>query len=359
MYLTMHVLEKAKKPLNALKDSVVDINAVNFWLQKFNPLWSGNQALGKIVQKENAANEMVSLTIQVNRLFKFGLAGQHHPVFITVNGIRYERTYSLTKLDDQHVLLTVKKVNAGIVSTWLVEKAQVEDIIEFGQPFGEMTLAQAPSPLLLLAAGSGITPMLSMLKSLSQTKQFSEQPIQLMYWVKYHVDAAFKVRFEELARQYSNFKFQIFFTQEADADSRLDATHAAQIENIAASTVYACGPSGFVAQAETLFGHAQCFMNEAFSMSPVADDEIGFVNITLTQSKKTVSIPKGQSILASLEQQNIKPSHGCRMGICNKCACNKVEGSTKSLVNGSQNTEPGNLLKICVNSAQSDLVIDL
>ena len=355
----MHVLEKAKKPLNALKDSVVDVNAVNFWLQKFNPLWSGNQALGKIVQKENAANEMVSLTIQVNRLFKIGEAGQHHPVFACVNGIRYERTYSLTQLDDQHVLLSVKKVNTGIVSTWLVEQAQVGDILEFGQPFGDMTLVSNSAPLLLLAAGSGITPMLSLLKAMSKTKQIAEQPIQLMYWVKYHDDAAFKLRFEALANEYPNFKFQIFFTQEDVPDPRLNAAHAAQIDDIEHSTVFACGPSGFVTQAEALFDHAQCFMSEAFSMSPIATDDIGFVNVTLTQSNKTVSIPKGQSILASLEQQNIKPNHGCRMGICNKCACNKVEGSTKNMVNGSQNTEPGNLLKICVNSAQSDLVIDL
>ncbi len=87
--------------------------------------------------------------------------------------------------------------------------------------------------------------------------------------------------------------------------------------------------------------------------------DIGFVNVTLLKSKKVIAIPKGQSILTSLEQQNIKPTHGCRMGICNKCVCNKVEGSTKNMVNGSQNAEPGNVLKICVNSAQSDLVIDL
>ncbi len=359
MCSTMHVLEKAKKPLNALKDSVVDVNAVNFWLQKFNPLWSGSQALGKVVQKENAANDMVSFTIQINRLFKFGQAGQHHPVFIRVNGIRYERTYSLTQLDAQHVLLSVKKVDAGIVSSYLVEKTQVGDIIEFGQPFGEMKLPSTRSPLILLAAGSGITPMLSLLKALSQTKDMSEQPIQLLYWVKRHADAAFKARFDELAAQYPNFKFQIFFTQEAQADARLGASHIAQIENLGASTIYACGPSGFVTQAEQLCSSAQCFMSEAFSMSAVDTDEVGFVNITLTQSNKTVSIPKGQSILSSLEQQNIKPNHGCRMGICNKCACNKVEGSTKNLVNGSRNTEPGNLLKICVNSAQTDLVIDL
>ncbi len=94
-----------------------------------------NQALGKIVQKENAANEMVSLTIQVNRLFKIGEAGKHHPVFARVNGIRYERTYSLTQFDDQHVLLSVKKVNTGIVSTWFVEQAQVGDIYRIWSTF--------------------------------------------------------------------------------------------------------------------------------------------------------------------------------------------------------------------------------
>lgn len=79
----------------------------------------------------------------------------------------------------------------------------------------------------------------------------------------------------------------------------------------------------------------------------------------MTQSNKTVAIPKGQSILASLEHQGIKPNHGCRMGICNKCACNKAQGATKNLLNGAANNEPTQLLKICVNSAQSDLVIDL
>mgnify|MGYP001559223262 FL=1 len=134
---------------------------------------------------------------------------------------------------------------------------------------------------------------------------------------------------------------------------------AADLQNLENSIVYCCGPSGFVSKAEQLFAQAKQFKGEAFSMSLADLSDTGFINVTLTQSKKIVSIPKGQSILVSLEQQNIKPTHGCRMGICNKCACNKVEGSTKNLVNGAQNTEPGNLLKICINSAQTDLVIDL
>lgn len=359
MSMTMHALQKTKQPLNFFTESVIDFNAVNFWLQKFNPLWSSNQALAKVVHKEFAAEDMVSLTLQVNRHFKLGQAGQHHPVFITVNGVRYERTYSLTQLDRQHVLLSVKKVEAGKVSTWLAEQAKEGDILEFGIPFGDMTVP-ADKPLVLLAAGSGITPMFSLLKSLSKNNQLKAQPIQLMYWVKRHEDAAFKADFEKWAELNSNFSFHIFYTQEAEHDARLNETHAAEIKNLTESTVFACGPSGFSAKAEELFAQtAQVFKSEAFSMSLAQTDDIGFVNVTLTQSNKVISIPKGQSILVSLEQQNIKPTHGCRMGICNKCVCNKAEGATKNLLNGAQNSEPGNALKICVNSAQSDLVIDL
>ena len=356
----MHVVEKMKKsPLSSLAESVMDQHAANFWLQKFNTLWSINQALGKIVQKENSAQNMMSLTIQVNRHFQMRQAGQHHPVFVEVNGVRYERSYSLTQLDAQHVLLTVKKVDQGKVSSWLVEQAQVGDILEFGQPYGDMLLPEQAQPMILLAAGSGITPMLSLLKALSKTDRMTQAPIQLLYWVKQYADVAFKARFEQLAEQYPNFSFQVFYTQEEDAGKRLNQDHLALVNNIENSLVYACGPSGFVAQAEQLFANAQSFKSEAFSMTPVENSDIGFVNITLLKSNKVLVIPKGQSILSSLEQQNIKPTHGCRMGICHKCVCNKVEGSTKDLVNGSQNSEPGNLLKICVNSAQSDLVIDL
>ena len=151
----------------------------------------------------------------------------------------------------------------------------------------------------------------------------------------------------------------MFHTQAEQPDARLNESYLSEIENLAESTVYVCGPSGFVTTAEQLFETAKTFKSEAFSLSELVSDEVGFIEVTLTRSQKTVSIPKGQSILVGLEQQNIQPTHGCRMGICNKCACNKAQGSTKNLVNGATNTEPGNLLKICVNSAQTDLVIDL
>lgn len=355
----MYTTAKKKSPFNFVLNAIVEPRDADFWLQKINPLWSVYQPLGQIVAKQQSAQDMISLTIQVNRHFKMGQAGQHHPVFVVVDGIRYERTYSLTVLDEQHVLLTVKKVAEGKVSTWLVEQAQVGDIIEFAAPYGEMQVPKTTAPLVLLAAGSGITPMYSLLEHLVKTKQINDQAVHLLYWVKTPQDAAFTEKLKTWAEQYSQFTFDVFYTQAEPTAARLNVEHAASIAQIEQSTVYACGPSGFVQKAEQIFEKAALLHTEAFSMTPISSADIGFVNITLTQSNKVLTIPKGQSILASLEQQNLKPKHGCRMGICNKCACNKVEGSTQNMVNGTQNTEPGNLLKICINSAQSDLVIDL
>ena len=175
-------------------------------------------------------------------------------------------------------------MNAGKVTTWFAEQAEVGDIIEFGQPFGDMTLPEQDSPLLLLAAGSGITPMLSMLEALKDKAEL-DAPVTLWYWVKKNQDAAFIARFEELAQKYSNFSYQVFATQEQPAAPRLDESYLDQLQALEQSTVYACGPSGFVATAERLFASAKLFKSEAFSMSLNDEADTGFVNVTLTQSK--------------------------------------------------------------------------
>lgn len=353
----MQAIQKRTTRLRSLTKSVFEPHATDFWLQKINPIWSTHLALAKIVDKKQVANDTVSLTLQPNRHVNLGRAGQHHPVKVKIAGRIYERSYSLTERHGQ-LILTVKKVAEGKVSAWLVDHSQIGDIIELGQPFGEMQL-QDQQCLVLLAAGSGITPMLSLVEALKHQQALNTTQVQLLYWVKHHEDAAYAQWFEALAKQFPLFQFQIFYTQDQEHDARLNVTHLAAIDDLDQSTVYACGPSGFVAKAEELFAQAQVFMSEAFSLSTVSEDETGFVNVTLSKSNKTVAIPKGQSILAGLEQANVKPTYGCRMGICNKCACQKAQGSTRNLLNASENSEPNNLLKICVNSAKSDLVIDL
>ena len=355
----MQAIEKRASLFNSMAQSVMNSHDANFWLQKINPLWSMNQPLAKVVKKQIVAKDMVSLILQCNRHVQRGVAGQHHPVTVEIAGRHYERTYSLMQVDADHLCLTVKKVDQGLVSSWLVDQSQTGDILRLGQPYGEMQQQVQTPRLLLLAAGSGITPMLSLIEAFCQSRQLKAISVQLMYWVKTHEDAAYAEYLKEVAENFTNFTYQIFYTQEHD--QRLNPSHIDQLKSLNETTVYACGPSGFAATAETLFKHVASIQTEAFSLSQFDTDatDTGFINVTLTQSNKTLAIPKGQSILSSLEHQGIKPKHGCRMGICNKCACTKAQGATKNLLNGSANHEPSQLLKICVNSAQSDLVIDL
>ena len=355
----MQAIEKRASLFNSMAQSVMNSHDANFWLQKINPLWSMNQPLAKVVKKQIVAKDMVSLILQCNRHVQRGVAGQHHPVTVEIAGRHYERTYSLMQVDADHLCLTVKKVDQGLVSSWLVDQSQTGDILRLGQPYGEMQQQVQTPKLLLLAAGSGITPMLSLIEAFCQSRQLKAIFVQLMYWVKTHEDAAYAEYLKEVAENFPNFTYQIFYTQQQD--QRLNPSHIDQLKSLNETTVYACGPSGFAATAETLFKHVASIQTEAFSLSQFDTDatDTGFINVTLTQSNKTIAIPKGQSILSSLEHQGIKPKHGCRMGICNKCACSKAQGSTRNLLNGSANHEPSQLLKICVNSAQSDLVIDL
>ena len=355
----MQAIEKRASLFNSMAQSVMNSHDANFWLQKINPLWSMNQPLAKVVKKQIVAKDMVSLILQCNRHVQRGVAGQHHPVTVEIAGRHYERTYSLMQVDADHLCLTVKKVDQGLVSSWLVDQSQTGDILRLGQPYGEMQQQVQTPKLLLLAAGSGITPMLSLIEAFCQSRQLKAIFVQLMYWVKTHEDAAYAEYLKEVAENFPNFTYQIFYTQQQD--QRLNQSHVNQLKSLNETTVYACGPSGFAATAETLFKHVASIQTEAFSLSQFDTDatDTGFINVTLTQSNKTLAIPKGQSILSSLEHQGIKPKHGCRMGICNKCACTKAQGATKNLLNGSANHEPSQLLKICVNSAQSDLVIDL
>ena len=355
----MQAIEKRASLFNSMAQSVMNSHDANFWLQKINPLWSMNQPLAKVVKKQIVAKDMVSLILQCNRHVQRGVAGQHHPVTVEIAGRHYERTYSLMQVDADHLCLTVKKVDQGLVSSWLVDQSQTGDILRLGQPYGEMQQQVQTPRLLLLAAGSGITPMLSLIEAFCQSRQLKAIFVQLMYWVKTHEDAAYAEYLKEVAENFPNFTYQIFYTQQQD--QRLNQSHVNQLKSLNETTVYACGPSGFAATAETLFKHVASIQTEAFSLSQFDTDatDTGFINVTLTQSNKTLAIPKGQSILSSLEHQGIKPKHGCRMGICNKCACTKAQGSTRNLLNDSANHEPSQLLKICVNSAQSDLVIDL
>ena len=360
------------KPLNlrVFFSPIIAADVFDFWAGECRSLLTWQRPLARIVERRVEAKNTVTLVLKPNKHFLGFNAGQHINVTVEVNGMRLTRSYSLTNIPNKKCLLaiTVKAVENGKVSSYLCQKAQAGEIVEIGQAFGEMTLTTAPSkPSVFLAAGSGITPLMSLIRHL--TAEQLTQPITLIYWAKTRAELCFVQELRQLEVNHTNFHVTFALTNEThllagELNRRPDAkllNHA--ITHLENSQVFACGNAGFVDSIRQLIGqkclsfHAESFTPPAFSN--VVSTALGTVRVQLQASKKTLELSAGQPLLNALEAQGIEVSSGCRMGICNTCACSKLSGTTQDLTTGELTSEPQSALRLCVARANSDLILDL
>src|SRR5690606_32833894 len=135
--------------------------------------------------------------------------GQHMNVSAEVNGVRVTRSYSLSDVPraDGRLSITVKHVEGGRLSEHLCRDARVGDVLELGQAFGQMTWVQPPQgEWLLLAAGSGITPMMSLIRSVvgagkgGKPRHMPEglQGLTLVYWARTRAELCFAAELQEM-----------------------------------------------------------------------------------------------------------------------------------------------------------------
>jgi ferredoxin-NADP reductase len=356
-------------PLQVLIQSVFSPTAFDFWASHLNPTWSWQRPLARIVARRIAAKDCVTLTLKPNRHAEPFLAGQHINITTEINGVRYTRSYSPSLLPDQNRVftITVKRMSGGKVSNWLYEQAQIGQVIELGAAFGDMTLSSVYQKHVFLAAGSGITPFLSLVRE--WVAQGALGDMTLIYWAKTKAELCFVDEFAALAAQYANLQIHYALTQEQP--SQVPQTHIAYerlsqrlletlVPDLNQRVAYACGPAGFVEQARLLTQEqAKDFYGEAFSLPLVANERLESVNIHLTKSNRTIRVASGQPLLAALEAQGLKPASGCRMGICNTCVCIKQAGTTEHILTQARDHEAGSSVRICISSARSDLTLDL
>jgi len=219
--------------------------------------------------------------------------------------------------------------------------------------------------LWLLAAGSGITPMMALVRQLAG--QGMPADLALTYWVRRREEACFLDELRALAAQHPRFRLRLMLTREGaiaddEGEGRLCEGHLEGMlaDALAAQQVMACGPGGFVETARTLLaGRTASFQAEAFTPPPVTVVDEGEVEVRLLRSGRTLRLPRGQSLLTALEAQGLKPASGCRMGICNTCACGKRQGITRDIQTNARSAEPDATVRICINAAASDLTLDL
>jgi stearoyl-CoA 9-desaturase NADPH oxidoreductase len=355
----------ASQTLKQLVAPLVDPAVYDFWAQKLNPTLSWDRCLARVEERHVEARDTVSLVLKPNRRFHGFQPGQHLNVTVEVNGARLTRSYSPSDSvrKDGRVRLTIKAIPGGKVSQHLVHRCQIGDVVELGQAYGDMVLPSAPAAWLFVAAGSGITPIMSLLRTLTRTPL--EQPVSLIYWARTRADLCFSETLQAMAHHDPLLKIHTVLTREPERlqyelDGRpREPLFRNLVPDLERRRVVVCGPDGFVDSIRALLADkAARFQAESFSPAAVVTTAGAPVTITLSKSQVSVQIPSGVPLLAALESRGLKPAYGCRMGICNTCSCQKRSGSTVDTRNGTGHDEPGPL-RLCINSASSDLTLDL
>ena len=359
--------------LKRLARTLVSPGTFDFWASRLSSTWSWDRPLARIVARRAESSDTFTLLLQPNRHWAGFLPGQHLNIGAEIDGTVVTRSYSLSDAPraDGRVAITVKAIPGGKLSQHLCRAAKPGDVLTLGPAFGDMILPErAEGAWLFLAAGSGITPLMAMIRA--QAAQGMAIPIALAYWARSRDELCFVDELRALAARQPNFRVDFVLTRdaavgEADASDcrhgRIDALSlSAFAPDLHQRRVFACGPDGFVAAARALSAdRAVAFHAEAFTPPSRAnvDADTGSVQLTLATSGRVLTVARGESLLTALEAAGLKPASGCRMGICNTCACGKRAGSTRQLHTGAIEHEPVSALRLCVNSASSDLILDL
>lgn len=342
-----------------LRDAVFNADVFDFWSRKVHPLWSWQQPLAQIVAKHAESADSMTLVLKPNRHVSRFIAGQHLNIGVEIDGRRLSRSYSPRYRADGRIAITVKRIVGGKVSTWLCEQAKLGDTMLLTAPYGDMTLSEKPEHAVFMAAGSGITPFMSLI----QAHATAGLRMTLLYWVRDEASACFADQLQVLAAEHATLNVQILMTQAKAgiATSRISLEQVqALVPELVNAQFYACGPAGFVSSASAIAKLLQRpFLGEAFSLPELVAGSGEQVQIYLAKSRKSISVAAGEPLLSALEAAGLQPAHGCRRGICNTCACPKSSGTTRNMLTQEEQHESVSGLRLCISAACSNLTLDL
>ncbi|WP_347354693.1 ferredoxin reductase [Intrasporangium sp.] len=337
-------------------------------LSLVNPLASYRQLRGVVTQVTPETADSRTIHFRPGRGWNPHDAGQWARIGVEIDGVRHWRSYSLSAPEGADPAITVTAI--GMVSTELVRRTKVGDVLFLDVPQGDFVLPRHPRPLLMLTAGSGLTPVMSMIRTLVPRRPDAD--VVLVHSARTRADALFHDELLELADQFPALTVRHWFTREGQG-RRLDLTDVTDLETICPDwrrrAAYACGPADFLDGATTLWeselaagpadGAAEPLMIERFApvLLPGAGGAGGLV--TFEKSDKEVEAPGDCSLLDAGEQAGVVMPSGCRMGICRSCLTPLVAGQVRDLRTGEVHGEEGDLVQTCINAAAGPVHLDI
>ncbi|MFV8319756.1 ferredoxin reductase [Mycobacterium sp. 23] len=333
------------------------------YLDIIDPLRSGADLRGRIVAIHPETRDAATVVIRPGRGWRPHVPGQYVRIGVDVNGVRQWRAYSLTSKTQRRdgcIAVTVKAIPDGVVSNYLVRRATVGTVIQLDQAAGEFTLGdQVPAKVLFVTAGSGITPVMGMLRNMAGLAGPATDVV-VVHSAPTADDVIFGWELRMLAREGRIRLVE----KHTDADGMLDVTRLADlVPDFAERETWACGPAGLLDAIEHSWaadGIADLLHIERFRPAVITAGEGG--TVTFAKSGSVVEADGSQTLLDTGESAGVLMPSGCRMGVCFGCVVPLRQGAVRDLRNGEVTTaNPGDNVQIqtCVSAAAGACELDL
>lgn len=330
------------------------------YLRLANPLWSARELRGRIVEVRRETEDSATLVIKPGWGFSFDYQpGQYIGIGLFIDGRWRWRSYSLTSspVSAGTITITVKAMPEGFLSTHLVAGVEPGTIVRLAAPQGNFVLPDpAPPAILFLTAGSGITPVMSMLRTLLRRNQIGD--IAHLHSAPTAADVMFAAELAALADDHPGYRLSI---RETRVQGRLDLSRLdEQVPDWRERQTWACGPAGMLDRAIKMWtaaGVGDRLHLERFAVAKAAPAGAGGT-VTFARSGKRVAADAATSVMDAGEAAGVQMPFGCRMGICQSCVVDLVEGHVRDLRTGEQH-DPGTRVQTCVSAALGDCAVDI
>ncbi len=320
----------------------------------------------EVIAVRHQTPKSVTLALRPNENWRGLRAGQFVGVAVEIGGVRETRTYSPagSQRAAAGVLeLTISTHPEGKVSRYLRERARPGMIVGLTQAQGEFVMPDArPERVLLISGGSGITPVMAMLRTLCDEGFRGE--IGFLNYARSSELALYGAELERLAERYRRVRVERGFTRERGSTlaGRFMHEHLrAVISEHRDAATFVCGPPALVDSVRATWAQdglaeplVETFTAPALRLYTArATGSVSF----LASGRQAANT--GLPLLEQAEDAGLAPEYGCRMGICNTCSTRKRTGNVRNILTGAISDAAEEQIRICVSVPVGDVALEL
>lgn len=339
-------------------------HGVDRYLEQLNPMWAAHEVRARVVDVHREVDApghppVATLTLQPTSTWRGHRAGQHVQVGVDVDGARRTtRVFSISSAESRpgdRFTITLRANPEGVVSRFLAERAKPGTMVHLSQAEGEFVLPdRVPEHVLLISGGSGITPVMSMLRSLQRRAHRGR--ITFLHYAQSPDHQIFAAELDEIRRDGHGTDVHLLHPELGDPN-----LSPAYLERLVPGyrdvPTWACGPAPMVEAVQAAYDGSDALRVEYFRPPRVRTGVEGG-EVVFERSGRTAA-NAGTPLLEQAEAAGLSPEFGCRMGICLSCTTRKTEGTVRNVLTGVESSLPDEDIQICVNAPVGDCVVDL